>query len=60
MVSQLLIYQRVRLCANLLWFDLAEGYGKAGHGEEGLIALAVRSMGLIDTSGHCWYEASGS
>jgi hypothetical protein len=21
-VSQLLIYQRVRLCANLLWFDL--------------------------------------
>ena len=26
MVSQLLIYQRVRLCANLLWSDLAARY----------------------------------
>ena len=26
-VSQLLIYQRVRLCANLLWSDLGNGVG---------------------------------
>ena len=31
-VSPLLIYQRVRLCANLLWFDLvaADGPGRRG------------------------------
>ena len=28
-MSQPLIYQRVRLCANLLWSDLATGWGRS-------------------------------
>jgi class 3 adenylate cyclase/tetratricopeptide (TPR) repeat protein len=35
---------------------LAEVYGKAGHGEEGLTALA-EALALIDTTGERWYEA---
>jgi predicted ATPase len=35
---------------------LAEGYGKARHGEEGLTAL-VEALALIDTTGERWYEA---
>jgi hypothetical protein len=35
-VSQLLIYQRVRLCANLLWFDLDKVQGPILQGKEDL------------------------
>ena len=48
MVSQLLIYQRVRLCANPLWFDL--GWYRYSKGTEATWQIMRISGTIVSTN----------
>ena len=50
-MSQLLIYQRVRLCANLLWFDLdSTNRGYLPSVKRQIVDLALNGSGIRDTA----------
>jgi len=54
-MSQLLLYQRVRLCANLLWFDLAHRQAPAHPGNIRLL-LPPASSPNLNPAEHIWED----